>query len=50
MSDKDYHMGFKLNCKTRISAVTSVGESDAARIVDSIGQGIFLQTKGFENE
>ena len=38
---KDYRMWFKLNCKTRISVVTSVGETDAARIFDSIGQGSF---------
>ena len=41
ITDKDYRMWFKLNCKTRISVVTSVGESDAARIFDSIGQGSF---------
>ena len=41
ISDKDYRMWFKLNCKTRISVVTSVGESDAARIFDSVGQGSF---------
>ena len=41
ISDKDYRMWFKLNCKTRISVVTSVGESDASRIFDSIGQGSF---------
>ena len=41
ISDKDYRMWFKLNCKTRISVVTSVGETDAARIVDNIGQGSF---------
>ena len=34
-------MWFKLNCKTRISVVTPVGESDAARFFDSIGQGSF---------
>ena len=32
---------FKLNCKTLISVVTSIGETDAARIFDSIGQGSF---------
>ena len=41
ISDKDYRMWFKLNCKTHISVVTKVGESDAARILDSIGQGSF---------
>ena len=41
ISDKDYRMWFKLNCKTRISVVTSVGETDAARIFDSIGQCSF---------
>ena len=41
ITDKDYRMWFKLNGKTRIFVVTSVGESDAARIFDSIGQGIF---------
>ena len=41
ISEKDYRMWFKLNCKTRISVVTSVGESDAVRIFDSIGQGSF---------
>ena len=34
-------MWLKLNCKTRISEVTSLGESDAERIFDSIGQGSF---------
>ena len=34
-------MWFKLNCKTRISVVTTVGETDARRIFDSIGQGSF---------
>ena len=38
ITDKDYWTWFKLNCKTIISVVTSVGESDAARIFDSIGQ------------
>ena len=37
ISDKDYRMWYKLNCKTRISVVTSVGETDAERIFDSIG-------------
>ena len=41
ISDKDYRMWLKLDCKTRISVVTSVGESDAARFFDSIGQGSF---------
>ena len=41
ISDKDYRMWFELNCKTRISVITSVGESDAERIFDSIGQGSF---------
>ena len=41
ISEKDYRMWFKLNCKTRISVVTTVGESDAARIFTSIGQGSF---------
>ena len=40
ISDKDYRMWFKLNCKTRISVVTFVGETDAARIFDSIGQAL----------
>ena len=40
-SEKDYRKWFELNCKTLISVVTSVGESDAARIFDSIGQGSF---------
>ena len=35
ISDKDYRMWYKLNCKTRISAVTSVGESEAKRIFDT---------------
>ena len=34
-------MWFKLNCKTIISVVTTVGETDARRIFDSIGQGSF---------
>ena len=42
ISEKDYRMWFKLNCKTHISVVTSVGVSDAARIFDSIGQGAAL--------
>ena len=37
ISEKDYRMWFK----TRISLVTSVGETDAARIFNSIGQGSF---------
>ena len=41
ISEKDYRMWFKLNCKTCISVVTTVGESDAARIFESIGQGSF---------
>ena len=41
ISDKDYRMWFKLNCKTRISVITSVGESNAERIFDSIGKGSF---------
>ena len=41
ISDKDYRMWFKLNAKTRISVVTTVGETDAIRIFDSIGQGSF---------
>ena len=36
ISDKDYRIWFELNCKTRISVLTFVGESDAARISDSI--------------
>ena len=38
ITDKDYRMWFKLNFKTRISVITSVGESDSARVFDSIGQ------------
>ena len=41
ISEKENRMWFKLNCKTRIAVVTLVGESDAARIFDSIGQGSF---------
>ena len=41
ITGKDYRMWFKLIYKTRISVVTYVGESDAARIFDSIGQGSF---------
>ena len=41
ISDKDYRMWYKLNCKTIISVVTSVGETDARRIFLSIGQGSF---------
>ena len=41
INDKDYRLWYKLNCKTRISVITSVGESDAHRILDSIGQGSF---------
>ena len=37
INDKDY----KLNCKIRILVLTSVGESDAHRFFDSIGQGSF---------
>ena len=41
ISDKDYRLWFNLNCKTRISVLNSVGEYDAARMFDSIGQGSF---------
>ena len=37
ISDKHYRMWYQLNCKTRISVLTSVGKLDAARIFDSIG-------------
>ena len=30
--EKDYRMWFKLNCKTHLFVVTSVGESDAALV------------------
>ena len=43
ITDKDYRMWFKLNCKTRISVVTSVGESDAARIFDRQDKGALGQ-------
>ena len=32
ISDKDYRMLYKLNCKTRISVITLVSESDAHNI------------------
>ena len=41
ITDKYYRMWFKLNCKTMILVVTSVGESDAKRIFDSKDQGSF---------
>ena len=37
ITDKYYRIWFKQNCKTRIS----VGESDTARIFDSIGKRSF---------
>ena len=39
--DKDYRMRYKLNCKTLISVLTTMRESDAHRIFDRIGQGSF---------
>ena len=34
-------MWLKLNCETKIYVVTSVGESEAARIFNTMGQGSF---------
>ena len=41
IDDKDCRLWFKLNENTKISVITSVGESDKATVVDSIGQGSF---------
>ena len=38
ISDKDHRMWYKLNCKSGISVLTTVGETDAKRI---FGQGSF---------
>ena len=41
VKSKSYRMWFKLNENTKISVKTSLGESNAAPIFDSVGQGSF---------
>ena len=41
ISDKEYRTWYKPNCKTCISVLPTLGESQTHRIFDSIGQGSF---------